>query len=64
MPDARLERDLYEALYLNYHGSVDRIDKVQSYYVDAQLQLVACATEYRKAIAQLEALMMLDLFAD
>lgn len=64
VPDARLERDLYEALYLNYHGSVDRIDKVQSYYVDAQLQLVACATEYRKAIAQLEALMMLDLFAD
>lgn len=61
VPEARLERDLYLQLYLDYKGTTDRIDKVQEYYISAQIQLAQLATNYRKSIAQLEALMMMEL---
>ena len=62
LPEAKLQRDLVEKRYIDYHASVDRIDKVQEYYVAVQTSYAAAVTDFEKAIAQLEAIMMINVY--
>ncbi len=62
LPEAKLQRDLVMERYLKWHASVDRMDKVQQYYVDTQVNLASAITNYQKAIAQLEAIMMTSVY--
>ncbi|MDD4816785.1 MAG: TolC family protein [Victivallaceae bacterium] len=62
LPEAELQRNLVEKRYLNYHASVDRIDKVQEYYVAIQTSYASAVTDFEKAIAQLEAIMMINVY--
>ncbi len=63
LPEALEQRDLVLNRYLRYSASVDRMDKVQQYYVDIQTSCAAASTEFNKAVAQLEALMMIDVYS-
>ena len=60
---AKKQRDLVAERYKKYHASVDRIDKVQAYYIDIQLQNAAVITDFNKSVAQLEAVMCIDIYA-
>ena len=59
---ARQERELVRDLYLKYQEGVDRLDRTQNDFVSAQTNTVVAITNCRKAIAQLEAIMMMDIY--
>lgn len=63
LPEAERQRDLVLKRYLDYSAPVDRLDRVQEYYIDVQTQYAVAATDFRKAIAQLEAVMMIDVYS-
>ena len=63
LKEAKKQRDLVAERYQKYHASVDRIDKVQAYYIDIQLQNAAVITDFNKSVAQLEAVMCIDIYA-
>ncbi|MCI7643149.1 MAG: TolC family protein [Lentisphaeria bacterium] len=62
IPLARQERELVRDLYLKYQEGVDRLDRTQNDFVSAQTNTVVAITNCRKAIAQLEAIMMMDIY--
>ncbi|MEG1979637.1 MAG: TolC family protein, partial [Victivallaceae bacterium] len=59
---AKQERELVTELYLQYQEGVDRLDRTQNDFVSTQTNAVVAATNCRKAIAQLEAIMMMDIY--
>ena len=56
------QRDQVLALYMEGRESVDRLDRVQEQYIANQLQYALAVTEFKKSIAQLEAIMCVDVY--
>ncbi len=63
LQESLLQRNLVADRYKKYHASVDRLDKVQTYYIDTQVQYAQVVTDFKKAVAQLEAIMCIDVYA-
>lgn len=61
---ARRQRDLVYDRYLKREASVDRIDKVQTYYIDTEVRYATEINLLNKALAQIEAILMVELFPE
>ncbi len=64
MEDALRQRDLVLDRYRNYHVSVDRMDKVQQYYVDTRIAYATGINQLNKALAQLRMVLCVPIFND
>ncbi|WP_176012940.1 TolC family protein [Victivallis sp. Marseille-Q1083] len=59
---AREQRELVVERYRQRDESVDRVDRAQSNLIQAQTRYAELVTNMKKAVAQLEAIMMIDIF--
>lgn len=61
---ARRQRDLVYDRYLKREASVDRMNKVQTYYIDTEVRYATEINLLNKALAQIEAILMVELFPE
>lgn len=58
------QRNLVEKRYRNYDVTVDRMNEVQTYYINTELEFASQINQLNKSIALLEAILMVPIFTD